>query len=265
MTIRFCSLSSGSSGNCQFLETKDSRILIDSGFSGVHIERLLASIDVEASTIDGIFITHEHTDHMKSAGVLSRRYNIPIFANKGTWQGMEEKKIGKIKDENIKVFTTNKDFSFRDLGIKPFKIYHDAREPVGYSIYIRDKKLSFLTDTGMIDEDIKWNIKESDLLLIESNHDKKMLANGPYPYFLKERVRSNRGHLSNCDAGKILKDVLKGEREHILLGHLSRDNNIPGLAHNTVKSILEESGLRDSDFNLYTTYKDRPTQIYNIE
>src|SRR5690554_4787402 len=131
MSIKFCSLSSGSSGNCQYIETDNTRILIDSGFSGKRVEELLSSIDVSPDTIDAILVTHEHIDHVKGVGVLSRRYDFPIFANANTWVGME-KTIGKIKEKNIKVFISEEYFEIKDITIYPINIFHDAQEPVGY-------------------------------------------------------------------------------------------------------------------------------------
>ena len=157
MGLRFCSLSSGSSGNCQYIETENMKILIDAGFSGKRIEALLASIDVCPSTLDAIFVTHEHTDHIRGVGVLSRRYDLPLYANESTWLGMESK-IGKIKENNIQIFNSEDFIEMKDLTINPIKIYHDALEPVGYILYYKNKKISIVTDTGTIDYNIKKKI-----------------------------------------------------------------------------------------------------------
>jgi len=264
MSIKFCSLSSGSSGNCQYIETDRTRILVDAGFSGKKIERLLSLINVDANTIDYILITHEHIDHVRGAGILSRRYDIPILANKSTWLGMEEV-IGDVKDKNIKIIDTNKDLTLNDLGIHPFKIYHDAREPVGYIIYYKNFKISIATDTGWVDNNMKDKIKGSDLYLMESNHDVEMLKTGSYPWPLKKRVMSKEGHLSNVDAGETLSDVLSGNGEIVLLGHLSKENNTPSLAKETVRGCLECYGLDTyEDIELDLTYRDRPTKLYTL-
>lgn len=264
MSLKFCSLSSGSSGNCQYIETDKSKILIDGGFSGKQIEKLLNDIDVCPKDLDGIFVTHEHSDHIKGVGILSRRYDIPIFANAGTWKGMEEK-LGKIKEENIKLISTDENLEFRDLDILPIKIYHDSFEPVGYIINNKKKKISVVTDTGYVGEDMLYNMKDSDLFLLESNHDIDLLKLGSYPYYLKERVLSMRGHLSNEDAGKALSKILKGENEVVLLGHLSLENNMPLLAYETVKQELESVGLDVlNNLRLDLTYRDRVTNIYKL-
>ena len=264
MTIKFCSLASGSSGNSQYIETEKIKVLVDVGLSGKRTQELLSSIEVEANTIDCILITHEHKDHIKGAGILSRRFNIPIYANENTWNNMRLE-LGKIKEENIKVFKTNCDFEIGDLGIASFKVFHDAIEPVGYSFYNKGKKISIVTDTGCIDNEIKNKIRNSNLLVIESNHDTEMLRLGSYPWFLKKRVSGEQGHLSNDDAGNLLKEVLMGNNEKVLLGHLSRENNFPELAYQTVSNILNESGINvHNDISLDVTFRDKATKVYKL-
>lgn len=263
MGIKFCSLSSGSTGNCQYIETKNTRILVDGGFSGKKIESLLSSIGVCPSSLDGILVTHEHIDHVKGVGVFSRRYNLPIFANSNTWKGMEGT-IGKIKGENIKTFVTGDYFDIKDISINPIKVFHDALEPVGFVLYINKVKISIITDTGLINEDIKDKIKDSSLYFMESNHDIEMLKEGSYPWALKQRILSPNGHLSNDDAGKALGQVISGKGEIILLAHLSQDNNTPYLAAETVKHIIAKQGIDMKDIKLNLTYKDRATIVYNL-
>ncbi len=240
--LNFCSLASGSSGNCLFLETDKTRILIDAGYSGKQIERLLESIGVEASTLDYIFVTHEHLDHVKGVGVLSRRYRIPVVANFPTWEGMK-KNVGPLPADLQMVFETGTDFSIRDLDIHALKIFHDSREASGFVFYYRNKKVSIVTDTGYVSEEMKERIKHSDLLFLEANHDPVMLEKGPYPLHLKQRIRGTKGHLSNEDAGHTLPFVLKGKGETVFLGHLSHENNVPLLAIDTVSGILTDYGL----------------------
>lgn len=264
MSFRFCSLASSSSGNCQYVETEKTKILVDAGLSGKQIEKALNSIGINASDIDYILVTHEHKDHIKGVGILSRRYNIPILANSKTWEGMKEH-IGKVSKENIRVFDTGKEFELKDLGIKTFSIFHDANEPIGFSFYYKNKKISLLTDTGTIDDKIKDNIKDSELLMIESNHDIEMLKVGSYPFFLKKRILSDFGHLSNELAGKLITDVVKGNNETVLLAHLSSENNFPELAYQTVTNIITDSGLKvNKDINLELTFKNNPTKVYNL-
>lgn len=264
MGVKFCSLSSGSSGNCQYLEAGKTKILIDGGFSGKRIEDLLSSIDICPTTIDYILVTHEHIDHVRGVGVLSRRYDIPIFANEKTWIGMDNI-IGEIKDKNIKIIESDKDFQLADLGIHPFEIFHDAADPVGYCIYYKNIKISIITDTGWVNDNMKSKIKGSSLYFMESNHDVKMLKEGKYPWFLKKRVLSTEGHLSNLDAGLALSEVLLGNGEVVLLAHLSKENNIPSLAHETVKECIEGYGIDvHRDIALDLTYRDRATKVYTL-
>ncbi len=264
MAIKFCSLSSGSSGNCQYIETENTKILIDAGFSGKKIESLLSSIEVEPSSIDGILVTHEHIDHTSGVGVLSRRYDIPIYANANTWIGMNPI-IKSIKDKNTKIFTTNGNFNIKDIGIHPISVFHDALEPVGYVLFYGKHKLSIITDTGWINDNIRNEIKDSNLYFIESNHDVNMLRDGSYPWHLKKRIMSTHGHLSNDDAGMIMGDVLSGIGEIVLLGHLSQDNNIPQLAYETVRKGIISQGIdADKDISLNLSYRDRSTDIFTI-
>ena len=264
MEIKFCSLSSGSSGNCQYIETNNTRILVDGGFSGKRMEALLSSIGVCPSTLDGILVTHEHIDHVKGVGVFSRRYDLPIYANCNTWVGME-KIIGKIQEKNIKVFTSEEYLDIKDITVYPINIFHDALEPVGYIFYYNKIKISIITDTGWVNDNMKSKIKGSNLYLMESNHDINMLKEGSYPWPLKQRILSTKGHLSNDDAGRVLGEVIGGNGEIILLGHLSQDNNTPDLAHKTVRNLLLDKGINtDKDITLNLTYRDKVTNIYNL-
>jgi phosphoribosyl 1,2-cyclic phosphodiesterase len=260
MAIKFCSLSSGSSGNCQYIETKESKILIDAGFSGKRIEELLEEIQVDPKTLDAILVTHEHIDHSKGVGILSRRHNIPVYANAKTWESME-KIVKTIKIENTRVFKTNKNIHIKDVLIHPFNLSHDALEPVGYIVFSDKKKMTFITDTGWVNEGTKEKIKNSHLYFMESNHDVKMLMEGGYPWSLKKRIISQHGHLSNDDAGSILGELLKGEKEIVLLAHLSKDNNKPELAYNTVRNALLTQGFDvDNDLRLCMTNRDKKTE-----
>lgn len=264
MTVRFCSLASGSSGNCQYIETDRVKLLVDAGLSGKKIQEALISIEVDPSTINGVLVTHEHKDHIHAIGILSRRFNIPIYTNEKTWLSMKSE-IGEVKEENVVIFDTDKTFELQGLSIHPFKVSHDAIEPVGYSFYYENTKISIVTDTGYVSEEVKNNIKDSHLLLIESNHDVEMLKVGKYPWYLKKRILSEHGHLSNDDAGRLLAEVLCGKNERILLGHLSKENNFPELAYQTVANILTEKGINvTKDISLELTYRDRPSRVFSF-
>lgn len=262
MGIRFCSLSSGSSGNCQYIETDKIKVLVDAGLSGRRIESLLSSIGVSIKDIDCILVTHEHIDHVKGIGVISRKYDIPIYANEKTWVCMSNL-IGEIQEKNIKIIQSNESFQLKDLGIHPFSIFHDAADPVGYCFYHKNIKISIMTDTGWVNDNMKKAIEGSNLYVIESNHDLKMLKEGKYPWYLKKRILSTRGHLSNVDAGRVLSEVIKGNKETVLLAHLSKENNIPSLAYETVSKYIKECGLDvNKDVTLDLTYRDKATSVY---
>ena len=245
--MKFCSLYSGSSGNSIFIASDNAKVLIDAGLAGKKIDDALKHIGEESSSIDGIFITHEHIDHIKGVGVLSRKYDIPIYANDNTWAVME-KNIGKIKEHNIRIMDRRSSITINDLEIRSFNIPHDAIAPVGYTVSYAGKSASVVTDFGVFTEEIRDNIIDSDIILLESNHDVNMLRMGPYPYKLKLRVLGENGHLSNEDCGSAIVSLLKNDKKkQIVLGHLSGTNNHPDLAYQTVVDVLYANGIRPGD------------------
>lgn len=254
----FCPLYSGSSGNSIYIASDHGGILIDVGLSGKSIESAFKTIGKDPNHIDGIFITHEHIDHIKGVGVLSRRYDIPIYANELTWKGME-KSIGKIKEENKKVLG-KEGINIKDMNICSYSIPHDASDPVGYSVSCGKNKVSIATDLGYFSKEVEENIKGSDLVLLESNHDVEMLKFGPYPYTLKRRILSDIGHLSNYDCGKAVVSMTKNNCKKVILGHLSKTNNYPELAYETVISVLREEGIKvNEDVLISMAKRDMPS------
>ncbi len=266
MGLKFCSLASGSSGNCQFVGSNDTKLLIDAGLTGKYITTALQSIDIDAKTIDGILITHEHSDHIKGVGVLMRRFDIPLYVNEKTWEVMKDK-IGSVEGKDIRLFNTCDSFFIGDIKVKPYNIFHDAIEPVGFSFVHNKSKISITTDSGCINDEIINEIKDSDLLVIESNHDVEMVKFGKYPWFLKKRILSDLGHLSNEAAGEIITQVVKdGNVKYVVLAHLSKENNFPELAYETVKNITHENKIKVGlDINLDLTYRNRIGRVYNIK
>ena len=245
--MKFCSLYSGSSGNSIFIASDNAKVLIDAGLAGKKIDDALKHIGEESSSIDGIFITHEHIDHIKGVGVLSRKYDIPIYANDNTWAVME-KNIGKIKEHNIRIMDRRSSITINDLEIRSFNIPHDAIAPVGYTVSYAGKNASVVTDFGVFTEEIRDNIIDSDIILLESNHDVNMLRMGPYPYKLKLRGLGENGHLSNEDCGNAIVSLIKSDKKkQIMLGHLSGTNNNPDLAYQTVVDVLSANGIRPGD------------------
>lgn len=267
MTLALCPIASGSSGNCYAIVSQNARVLLDAGISGKRIKEGLESINISPYDIDGILITHEHIDHIKGAGIFSRKYDTPIYANEKTWESMKCI-IGKIKEHNIKVLKTCDVFSIKDIEIKSFNIPHDAVEPVGYSFFRGEVQLSVATDIGYMTEEIFNEINEADFLVLESNHDVEMLKVGRYPWNVKQRILGEKGHLSNVDAGKALIEIIRSHKKgrEVLLAHLSHENNFPQMAHQTIKNILEEEEYYiGTDVNIYIALREEVSGIYKVE
>lgn len=264
MTMKYISVASGSSGNCHYIEKGSTKILVDAGISGKKIENGLKEHMIDLHGLSGIMVTHEHTDHIKSIGVLSRRYDVPIYGTEKTWNAMENS-IGKIKEHNKRVFLSGEDIFIGDIHVKSFPTSHDAVDPSGFSFSDTKGKISIATDLGCFTQDTKNALKDSDILVLESNHDIEMLKMGSYPYYLKKRVLSSYGHLSNVDAGNLAKDLVKSGTKSVLLAHLSRENNMPMIAYQTVSSILQEDGIcSKNDLNLMVLSREFVSDIYTL-
>ena len=227
--MRICSLASGSKGNSLFIESQNTRVLIDVGLSGRQISDRLESISVEPESINAIVLTHAHNDHIRGSGVFSRKFNTPIYAHPDTLDS-----ITHLLRQREKIIPWKEPFRVGDLLFTPFPLSHDAFPTVGYLITGGDKKLAVCTDLGIVTEQVASHLSQAQFLIIESNHDPDMLINGPYPWDLKERIASRVGHLSNRDTAESLKDIINGRIQKILLAHLSEENNTTELALNTV-------------------------------
>ncbi len=248
------SLRSGSRGNAALIFSDKTKILVDCGVSGKVIEEALSSLDISPSDLDGIVVTHEHSDHISGIGVMMRRYKLPVWANEDTWLAMEGQ-VGKIDVSLEKVHSG--EFEIGDIGIKPFGISHDAADPVGYSFQKGEEKISVATDIGILKKDIFEVVKKSKTVLLEANHDVNMLEIGRYPEHLKRRIRGDFGHLSNDDAGKAAEFLVRLGTENIILGHLSEENNYPDLAEKTVELALAEAEImvgRDIKLSVASQY-----------
>lgn len=241
--MKYISIASGSKGNCNLVEKKDSCILIDAGLSGKATIDAINMHDIDTSKLKAIFITHEHSDHIKGAGIISRKFDIPIYATELTWDAMSNK-IGNIKDEHIKIIENADKVCVGDLEISSIPIKHDAADPVAYNVTDGRRLLSIITDLGVVTKKVFDFIKKSNAVVLESNHDINMLEAGPYSYELKRRIKSNFGHLSNDSAGDVGVDLVKNGVTNIMLAHLSEQNNMPILAYQSVLSILSEEGIK---------------------
>lgn len=265
--MRFCSIASGSSGNCIYTGSDCTHLLIDAGISGKRIEEGLKGLDVSMRELDGILVTHEHSDHIQSLGMLSRKYSIPIFATKGTIEGiLATKSVGAINPELFTVIKADESFYIKDIKVNPIRISHDANEPTGYKLCYEKKSAAVVTDLGIYNDYIIDCLRDTDVLLCEANHDVKMLQVGPYPYYLKQRILSDRGHLSNENSGRMISRLLHDGTKEIILGHLSKENNLPELAYETVRLEIEASDTpyHGNDFPIRVAKRDVPLSPIEI-
>ena len=261
--FNFCSLYSGSSGNSLFVETANTKILVDAGVSSKKIETALNDIDIDPTTLDGILVTHEHIDHVQGLGTLSKKYDLPVFVNQETLDAMPKQK-DKISDKNIKTFKVTDKFSIGDLEIKPFSIPHDAVNPCGFSIWKGNKKISIATDIGHMTKDILKNLEESLFIMLEANYDPEVLRCASYPFKLKNRIAGPTGHLSNELAGKTISYLLQSGLQNAMLGHLSKESNFPELAYQTVMDELIAGNSDESSLKLSVANRDFHSNLINI-
>ncbi len=261
--LNFCSLYSGSSGNCLFVETENTKLLIDAGVSIKKIEEGLKSLDISPSSLNGILVTHEHLDHIKNLGNLSKKFNIPVFANKETFDNMP-KQTQKISPENIKKININENFYINDVEINSFRIPHDAANPCGFNIQKDGTKLSIATDIGHMTNDILKQLEGSKFILLESNYDTEVLKCSKYPFYLKERIAGPNGHLPNSMAGKVINYLINCNLESAVLGHLSKESNFPELAYQTVIDELLSSGTDTSKISLSVASRDNVGKLIHI-
>ena len=262
--MKLCSIRSGSKGNAILVWTESTKLMIDCGISGKMAECGMKEAGVSPQELTAILVTHEHKDHTGGVGILSRRYDVPVFANIKTWNAMAPD-LGKMKPEHRQCFEHTESFSVGDIEITPFSIPHDAADPVGYCLEGDGKKLAIATDIGVLEEELFRAIKGSRTVLLESNHDLNMLDMGSYPLPLKQRIRSNKGHLSNDDAGKAAEFLVRMGVRQILLGHLSPENNYPLLAEKTVENSLVAAGIQPGkDMVLGIAPRDRISRIFEV-
>jgi len=261
MSLHFSVLSSGSTGNAIYVETDEHSFLVDAGFSGRQMEALFQKIDRKPENLDGILVTHEHSDHIKGVGVLARKYHLPVFANQKTWTAMDGL-IGEIPTDQKFTFDMETVKSFGGLNIESFGVSHDAVEPMFYVFHQNNKKLVLITDTGYVSDRMKGIISNANVYIFESNHDVQMLRMGRYPWNIKRRILSDVGHVSNEDAAVAMSDCIGDQTKRIYLAHLSLDNNIKDLARMSVTQTLQSKGLIVGEsFDLYDTDPKIPTPL----
>mgnify|MGYP005758550085 CR=1 FL=1 len=265
--MKLCSIASSSSGNCIFAGSETTSLLVDAGISGKRIEFGLNEIDRTTADIDGILVTHEHSDHIKGLGVVARKYKIPIYATAGTIDAiLSTGNLGKLPEGIFHEIKENIPCRIRDITVYPFAISHDAAQPVGYRLEHEGKKIGIATDMGQYNDYIIENLTGLDALLLEANHDVNMLQVGKYPYYLKQRILGKRGHLSNESAGQLLCSLLHDHMKKILLGHLSRENNYEALAFETVCAEITMGDIpyTAGDFDISVAGRDCISQLAEV-
>ena len=238
--MRLCSIASGSSGNCIYVGSDRTHLLVDTGISKKRIEEGLKELEIKGKELDGILITHEHADHIQGLGVFSRKYEIPIYGTPGTIRGIRDyKNLGKMPEGLYHEIQVDKEFKLGDIDVHPFAISHDATVE---------------------------NLKDLNAVLLESNHDIHMLEVGPYPYYLKQRVLGDRGHLSNELSGRLLCDILHNNLRSVLLGHLSKENNYEELAYETVKLevTLGQNPYKGDDIPIAVAKRDQVSAVIEV-
>lgn len=260
MGLELCVLASGSSGNCIYVASDNSRILIDAGLSGKVTAARLRDIGVDAESIDAICLTHEHDDHKASVGILHRRYGVDLFSNSGTVEALNQSK--KFAGLPWNLFSTGHAFEIGDLVLEPFRVPHDSYDPVGFVVSNGAARIGIATDMGMATELIRQRLSNCDALVLEANHDEIMLKDSERPWSLKQRIAGRQGHLSNENAGRLIVDVAGDRLRSVILAHLSGDCNSPDLAVKTVKREIKLGGLSNIDIKL--SYASRVSDVIRI-
>lgn len=265
--MKMMTIASGSSGNCTFVGTEKTSLLVDVGVSKKKIEDGLKKIDLSLKDMDGILITHEHIDHVRAVGVIARSTGIPLYATPETCCEISQMSaLGEFDKSLLNPINVDELFNIGDIGVRAHSIWHDAVDPVCYSLYNGGKKVSIATDMGDYDDYIIEALKDSDGLLVEANHDIRMLECGSYPYNLKQRILGKRGHLSNEAGGRLLKALLNEHIKASFIGHLSKENNYPDLAYETVKlEIMDNPYTKDvRDFNLRVADREKTSELFEF-
>ena len=255
--MKFCVLGSGSRGNATYVEEGDTRILIDAGFSGKELARRLALIDRRPEELSALLITHEHNDHISGAGILSRRFSLPVYINHPTYKAAAQK-LGRLYD--YRQFATGTPFSVGRLSVHPFSISHDTADPVGFVLSGTRYRVGYCTDTGTITTLMEYQLGQCHGLILEANHDPDMLRNGPYPPQLKQRVHSNLGHLANKDAAALVRRLEKGPLRALILAHISETNNHP----DHVRCVFAGCQTARRDGTVLLAAQDRPTPMIDL-
>ncbi|HBP25241.1 MAG TPA: ribonuclease Z [Oribacterium sp.] len=265
--MRFTSIASGSSGNSSYIGTDHTHVLVDAGVTMKAINQGLHALDLDLSDVQAIFLTHEHIDHIRAIGTISRKYQIPVYGTLGTLQEvMLNRTLGDFSTELLQPILPDAVTTVGDLQVTPFSIDHDAADPVGYRIEAEGKRVAVATDLGHYDDYIVSHLEDLDAMVVEANHDVRMLSTGPYPMTLKRRILSDHGHLSNESSGHLIDRILNSRVKHVFLGHLSKENNLPELALKTVQQEINasESEFHAVDFDITVAKRDGISEIVEL-
>jgi phosphoribosyl 1,2-cyclic phosphodiesterase len=264
MKLNFCSLSSGSSGNCYYLGNEFHGILIDAGISATAIRKTLKNLGISMQTIMGVLVTHNHTDHVRGLHQLTRKNNLPAFTSPKIWESILSPK-SKIPGDCIRAISLQQKFHIAGFDIEAFPVFHDAPETIGFHICAGDKKVTIVTDLGHICETSAPYLKAANLLVIESNYDEQMLMNGSYPHYLKVRIQSDRGHLGNHQTSAFLAENIADHLSHICLAHLSKNNNTPERALQTLYQTFSERGINlNGQIRISVLNRDMPSEVIRL-
>lgn len=265
--MKMMSIASGSSGNCIFVGSEKTGVLIDAGISKKRIIEGLQSADISMEDINGIVITHEHIDHVQGLGVISRSYGIPIYATELTIQAIKQiPKLGVIEESLFHPIKPDEPFFIGDVYVEAHAVWHDASDPVSYTLMHDAKKVGIATDLGDYDTYMISSLQNCDALLVEANHDIRMLQAGRYPYVTKQRILSSYGHLCNEAGGRLIRSVLNDHIKAIFLGHLSEENNLPELAYAAVEAELMGNPFTNDvrDFGLAVASRSTPGRLLEL-
>lgn len=263
--MKICVLGSGSSGNCTYIETRRTRVLVDAGFGPRSMARRLREAGLDDGPFDALLVTHGHRDHCGSAAALAERWGVPVYCNAGTRQEVPDLE----SLDRVEVFRSNRRFSIGDLTVEPFAVLHDSAEPVGFRISGEGMTGAVATDLGEITPSVVRKLLRCDWIVLESNHDEELLRLGDYPWILKQRLTSSRGHLSNRAFAHFLSDFFDGHAAHVFLAHLSQNNNDPDIAMRTARSGLEARPRRSfhdlwNACRLHLTYQAKPSIVIGL-
>lgn len=265
--LKFISFGSGSSGNCYYLATATDGLMIDIGVGLRTLKKNCKDYGIQLASVKHLLITHDHADHIKSVGSFSYDYHLPVYATKAVHTGIDHNYCitRKVADEMRKYVTVGETFTLGEFTIRPFAVPHDASENVGYEIQVEDVTFVIITDAGSVTDEMKEIVSRADYLVIEANHDEEMVENGPYPAFLKKRILSASGHMSNKVCGQVIAENMTEKLKHVWLCHLSEENNHPELARKTVEAIMRSYGIiPGKDVELDVLKRTLPTGVYEL-